>query len=80
MSDAVLVDLEDLDAGGGWILESRIDYKGGAEVAPLLVELLLASILFISLSHGILRSTEITRESRSGGGRESFLELCDWGR
>ena len=45
MSDAVPVELEDLDVRDGWILESRIDPEGGTEVAPLLVELLLASIL-----------------------------------
>ena len=79
MSDAVLVDLEDLNGRDGWILESRIDLKGVAEVAPLLVELLIASILCGSCSHGFLRSVDITQESRSGVGRESFHKLFSWG-
>ena len=45
MSDKVPVDLEDLDARDGWILEISIDQQGGTEVAPLLVEILLSSIL-----------------------------------
>ena len=37
VSDVVPVDLEDPDARDRWVLESMIDLKGGAEVAPLLV-------------------------------------------
>ena len=79
VSDAVPVDLEDLDARNGWILESRIDLKGGAEVAPLLVELLLAIILCSPRSHGFLRSVEIREESRSSGRRENLHKLFVWG-
>ena len=60
LTDTVLVDLQDLDAGNGWILESRIYLEGGAEVAPLLLEPLLARILCSSRSHIFLRSVEIT--------------------
>ena len=79
------IDFKDLDAKDGWILESRIDIEVGAEVAggtevdPLLVEPLLARILCSSRLHGLLRSVEITQESRSGGRRESCHKLCDWG-
>ena len=44
MSDAVPVDLEDLDARDRWILERSIDPEGGAEVATLPVEILMMSI------------------------------------
>ena len=79
ISDAVPVDLEDLDARDEWILENRIDIKGGAEVAPLLVDILLASILCSSHLYGFLHSVEITQEIRSGGGRKIFYKLCGWG-
>ena len=79
MSNVVPIDLEDLNARDGWILESRIDLEGGAEVAPLLVELLLAGILCFFRPIGFLCSVEITQESRSGGGRESFHKLFGWG-
>ena len=79
MSDAVPVDLEDLDARDGWILESRIDREGGVEVAPLRVELLLMSILCSSRLHGFLCSVEIMQESRSGARREICHELCSRG-
>ena len=69
VSNAVPVDLEDLHARDGWILESRIDLEGDAEVTPLLVELLLASILCSSRSYSFLCSMEITQKSRSGYGR-----------
>ena len=59
-------------------MESRIDLEGGAEVASLLVEPLLARIMCSSRSHGYLRSVEITQESRSGGGREICYKLCNW--
>ena len=65
VSDTVPVDLEDLDARDGWILENRIDRKGGAEVALLLVELLLSSIFCSSHSHSFFHIVEITQESRS---------------
>ena len=79
MSDAVPVELEDLDTREKWILESRIDCEGGAEVASLTVDLLTASILCSSRSHGFLRIAEITQESRSVGGMEIFYKLCGWG-
>ena len=79
MSDAVPVDLEDLDARCGKILESRIDREGGSEFAPLLVELLPMSILCSYRLHGFLRRMDITQESRSGGGMEILHELCGWG-
>ena len=85
VSDAVTVDLKDLDSKDGWILESRIDIEVGAEVAggtevdPLLVEPLLARILCISRLHGLLQSVDIMQESRSGGRREIFHKLCGWG-
>ena len=34
----VAVDLEELDARYGWILESSIDQQGGTEVGPLMVQ------------------------------------------
>ena len=79
MSNKVPVDLEDLDARYRWILEISIDIKVGAEVAPLLVKPLLASILCSSRSHGFLCSVDITKESRSDGRRESFHKICIWG-
>ena len=42
--DSVAVDLEELDARDGWILESRIDRQGGTEVGPLPVQPLLSRI------------------------------------
>ena len=79
MSDAVPVKLRDLGARDGWILDSRIYIEGGAEVAPLLVEPLMTSILCSSQLHGFMCSKEITQEIRSGGRREIFHELCGWG-
>ena len=76
MSDVVPVYLEGIDTRDRWISESRIDLEGGAEVAPLLVEILLESILCSSHSHGFLRSVEITQESRSDDRRESLQEIC----
>ena len=76
MSDALPIDLEDLDARYGWILEIRIDREGSAEVTPLLVEILLGSILCSYRSYSFLRSVEITQEIRSGDGREIFHKLC----
>ena len=60
-------------------MESRVDFEGVAEVAPLLVEPLLEKILCSSRFDGLLSGVEITQESRSGGGREIFHELCGWG-
>ena len=45
MLNAVSVDLEELDARDGCILESRIDQQGGTEVGPLPVQPLLSRIL-----------------------------------
>ena len=77
--DSVAVDLEELDARDGWILESRIDRQGGTEVGPLPVQPLLSRILSSAGSHGFLRSVEITQESSSRGGREICHEPCNWG-
>ena len=79
MSDTVPIYLKDLDARDKLILERRIDIEGGTEVSPLIVESLMARILCSYLSHGFLRSVDITQEIRSGGGRESCHELCGWG-
>ena len=70
MSDAVPVELENLNSRDGLILEIRIDCKGDAESKTLLVEILLESIMCISLSNVFLRRVEITQESRSGDGRQ----------
>ena len=59
VADLVPVDLEDLDVRDPRILESRVDSQGGAEVGPLLVELLLSRILSSALSHSFLLSVEI---------------------
>ena len=67
MSDTVPVDLEDLDTRDVCILESMIDCEGGAEVAPLFVELLLASIWCSSCLYGFLLSVDITQEIICGG-------------
>ena len=77
--DTVPAEFQDVNARGGRILESRIDLEGGAEVTLLLVYPLLTRILCSSLSHGVLRSVEITQESRPGGGMESCHEIFDWG-
>ena len=79
MSDAVTIDLEDLDARKGWILVIRIDCEGGAEVSPLPVKLLLAIILCSYRLHRFLGSADITQERRSGGRREIFHKLCGCG-
>ena len=76
VSNAAPVDFEDLNARDRWILENRIDQEDGAEFTPLLVELLLASILCRSRSHGFLCSVEIKKESRSSGRRDIFHKLC----
>ena len=57
----VAVDLEELDARGGWILESRIERQGGAEVSPLAVQPLLSRIFSSAGSHGFLCSVDITQ-------------------
>ena len=79
MPDAVTVYLEDLNERDRWILESRIYCEDGTEVAALLVELLMASILCSFCSNDFLCCMEITQESRSGGGRDIFHGLCGWG-
>ena len=71
------IDLEELDARDGCILESRIDKQGGAEVRPLPVQPLLYHILGGASSHGFLCSIEITQESSSGGGREIYHKPCN---
>ena len=55
------VDLEELDARDGWILESRIDRQGGIEVDPLPVQPLMLHILSSAGLHGFLCSVEITQ-------------------
>ena len=69
MPDSVAVDLEELDARDGWILESRIDRQGGTKVGPLPVQPLMLRIFSSPLSHGFLHSVEIRQESRFGGKR-----------
>ena len=70
MPDAVTVDLEVFDVGDGWILESRIDQQGVAEVVLLPVQPLLSLILISASSHGFLRIVQITQESSSVFGRK----------
>ena len=77
MPNTVAIDLDDLDARYGWILESRIDRQGGTEVSPLPVQPLLSCILSSARLHGFLRRVEITLESSSGGGREICHEPCN---
>ena len=79
MPNSVAVDLEELDARDGWILESRIDQRGGTEVGPLLVQPPLPRILSSAGLHRVLRSVDITQESSSKGGREIYHEPCNWG-
>ena len=67
VSDTVPVDLEEFDVRYGWILEIRIDRKGGTKVSPFLVQSLLNRILSIAHLYGFLRSLEIKKESSSGG-------------
>ena len=79
MPDSVPIDLEELDARDGWILESRIDRQGGTEVGPLPVQPLLSRISSSAVSHGLLRSVEIRQESSFSGGRENCHKPCDRG-
>ena len=79
MPDSVAVDLEELDARDGWILENRIERQGGTEVGPLPVQPLLLRILSSSGLHCFLRSVEITQERSSRGGRDIYHELYNWG-
>ena len=69
----------EIDVREGWILESRIDQQGGAEVGSLPVHSLLYFILNSASLHGFLRSFEIMQESSSVRGREIFHKPCDWG-
>ena len=78
MPNAVAVDLEEIDARDGWILESRIDRQGGT-ISPLPVQPLLSRILSSAGSHGFLHSVEITQEISSGGGRVICYKPCNWG-
>ena len=79
MLNAVVVNLEGIDARYGWILDSRIERQGGTEFVPLLVQTLLSHILISAGWHGFLHIVDITQESSSGGGREICHELCNWG-
>ena len=78
MPNTVTVDLEELDARDGWILESRIDQQGGTEVGPLSVQPLLSCILRGAGSHSFLRSVEIAQESISDDRSQIYHELFDW--
>ena len=62
VTDSVPVDLEDLDVRDGWILESRIDRQGGAEVVPLLVDLMLSRILSCPLARIPVQCGDHTRK------------------
>ena len=75
----VAVDLEDLNARDGCILESRLDQQGGTEVGPLLIQPLRSRILSSSGLHVFLCSVKIVQESSSGGRREICHKPCDWG-
>ena len=77
--NVVAIDLEELDARDGWILESSIYRQGRTYAGPLPVHPLLSHILSSAVSHGFLRSFEIPQESSSGGRREIFHEPCNWG-
>ena len=79
MADPIAIYLEDFNARYQWILESRIDWQGGTEVIPLLIEPLLSRILSSAGSHGFLRSVDITQEISSNGGGEIYHKPCDWG-
>ena len=71
------VDLEEFDERYGWILESRIEWQGGTEVSPLLVQPLLSLILSIDRLYGFLRSVDIMQESSSGG-RGGYMPHTVW--
>ena len=73
------VNLEELDARDGCILESRIDRQGGTEVVPLPVQPLMLRILISAGLPSFLRIVEITQESSSGGRREICHKLYNWG-
>ena len=73
MSNLVAVDLEELDARDGWILESRINRQGSTEVGPRLLSCILSS----AGSHGFLRGVDMMQESISSGGREICHKPCD---
>ena len=72
------VDWEEINERGGWILNSRIDRKGGREVGSLPVQPLLHRILSSADSHSFLDSVEITQKSSYGDGRDIFHETCNW--
>ena len=55
--DSVAVDLEELDARDGCILESRINRQGSTEVGPRLLSCILSSAGL----HGVLHSVDITQ-------------------
>ena len=77
--NAVAVDLEELDARDGCILEGRIDGQGDTEFGPLPVQPLLSHILSGDSSHGLLRSVDITQEISSSSAREICHKPCNWG-
>ena len=79
MPNSVAVDLEDLDARDGWILESRIDQQGGTEFGPLPVQPLLSRILSSAGPHSVLCSVDIMQGSSSRGGRKICHKPCGWG-
>ena len=79
MSDHVSIYLQDFNSREGWILESRADRQGGAEIGPLPVEFLLTRILCIPWSHGFLRSVKIMHESSCGGREQSCHKMCSCG-
>ena len=76
MKDLVPIDLEDIDARDGQILENRVDQQGGAEVSPLLVELLLSHILSSSNLHSFRCRVEIIHESCCGGEVQRYHRNC----
>ena len=61
MLDPMSVDLEELNARDGWILENMIDQQGGTDVVLLPIQPLLSHILSSVGSHIFLRSVEITQ-------------------
>ena len=77
--NSVAVDLEELDARDGCILENRIDQQGGTEVGPLPLQPLQSCILSSTGYHGFLCSVEIRQESSSGSRREICHKPYDWG-
>ena len=67
--NSVAIDLEELDARYGCVLEISIDQQGGTEVVPLPVHPLLSRILSSDGLNGFLLRVEIIQESSSSSGR-----------